>query len=289
MVSMNAESHLVAVHESKRSKIKRVYAAVNEVAAPGDVVFFITQRPVDRSRPALERLARLAHRNLQGFSIHDNSDWHTSMYTHARKERGGSGIRPYVIHSADGDGTEQIFIPPAYFAIKRNDVGEIVSYGRIEILKNPDLTERERETLVAYARDQLGKPHAVLGWKQDLPTYLLGVRARKIDSHTASCHGIVYAAYGKIGIGFPHQLKKAPFFNPARYIGHPVGGSPINNNPERLYLHDHHLYRDCRFHSVLAVTQDASSEEMKLLVFEKPGKYSWDPRLRTIYGIEGNP
>lgn len=262
--------------ESKRSALKRVYEHINDVTAPGDVVFFVSRKP---ENPNLSLLRKL-YRRWQGFADEDRTNWHTTMFTEARKEKRGAQKRPYILHAIQG-GVEEIHIPPSFFTSERTEAGDIAQHGRIEIIQNPDLSPGDREGLLLYAREQLGKPFADLDWRQDILTYAFGLPARPLNPEKASCHGLVFNAYDHIGFSFSHQLKDAPVFNPGRHLGHPLGEDPQRANVKRLYLHDHHLYRDPRFICVLSIFEDPESGEVRTA--ENPGKYSWDQGLQKKY------
>jgi hypothetical protein len=245
---------------SKRKQLQRFYTTINNVARPGDVVFFISERLKAIHSP----LARL-YRKWQGLADHDISTWHTAILVEPKKESKGAQTRPHIIH-ATKKGVEEIHIPPSFFRSIRDDPdGEPLQKGRIEIVQCPDLTARQREKIVRYAHAQLGKPFAELGWRHDILTYALGLPSRRLHPHKVSCHGLAFLAYGKVGFRFPHQLKHAPFFNLARYIGHPLGHPAHEVDLQKLYLRDHHLYRDPRFVNVLRIFEDDETREIALL------------------------
>lgn len=262
--------------ESKRQKLKRVYEQVNDITRPGDVVFFVSERPDDTSFSMLKRI----YRRWQGFADDDNTQWHTTLYTEAKKDKRGSTVRPYILHAIQG-GVEEIHIPPSFFASERSEEGDIQEHGRVEIIQSPDVSPADREQMVRYAREQLGKPFADLDWKNDILTYALGFPAGKIDPAKASCHGLVFDAYEHVGFSFAHHLEHAPWFNIGKHLGHPIGEDPEKANLQRLYLHDHHLYQDPRFICVLSIFEDSESGEIRTA--ENPGKYSWNPSLQKKY------
>lgn len=275
---MGVEERPNAGEQSKRQRLKRIYEAVNDVSEPGDVVFLVSERPEQHSLATLKQL----YRRWQGFADEDNTQWHTAMHSKSEKESRGSTVRPYIIHS-DMDGVEEIYIPPEYFTSERSVEGEVLERGRIEIIKSPEVSPDERKELVAFMRDQLDKPFAGLDWKHDVLTYAFGLPAGKLDPEKASCHGIVFDAYAHIGFTFAHHLEDAPFFNIGRHLGHPLGEDPHKVDLSRLYLRDHHLYRDPRFLCVLSVFEDDGTGEIKIT--EHPGKYSWNPDLQKKYGV----
>ena len=132
--------------------------------------------------------------------------------------------------------------------------------------------ERASASFVKYVQAQLGKPFAELGWRHDFLTYALGLSPRRLAPDRVSCHGLAFCAYKNVGFHFPHQLGNAPFFNLARYTGHPLGHPPNEVDLRRLYLRDHHLYRDPRFESILAISED--DETRQIIALQNPGKYS---------------
>ncbi len=263
---------------SKRAEWRRVYDCFNDIARPGDVVFFISERPKGLSFSGLRRL----YRQWQGFAGDDPSRWHTAMYTESRKESKGSATRPYFIHAVER-GVEEKHIPPSYFTIERSENGEMVQGGRIELIKDPCMTPEQRVEIVDYIRERLDQPFAFLDWKQDILTWAFGLPARKIDPNEASCHGMVFDAYEHVGYCFQNQLDTASWFNIGRHLGHPLGGTREKADLTRLHLHDHHLYRDPRFICALSIYEDQASGEIKVAV--NPGKYSWNPELQERYGL----
>jgi hypothetical protein len=152
----------------------------------------------------------------------------------------------------------------------------------LEVLRYDGLTEHQRDRIVTYCRGQLGKPFAELGWRYDVLTYAFGVPSALQDPEKASCHGLAFQAYEQAGIFFPHQLAGTPIFNLARYLGRPLGHPADRADSRRLYLRDHHLYRDNRFTSVLAAFDDPETGDLQ--VTENPGKYSWSVDLQQAYG-----
>ena len=263
---------------SKRKQLKPIYNKVNEVASPGDVVFFVSDRTKNTSFSILRRI----YRRWQGFADEDNTVWHTSIYTGSKKDSRGSQIRPYIIHAIRG-GVEEIHLPPSYFHSTRMDTGEIVRNGHIEVVQNPDLTPAQRSEIVEFVRNHLGKPFNDLDWRHDILTYALGLPAVQLDPGKVSCHGLAFDAYEKIGFSFSHQLRYAPVFNIGKYLGHPLGDPPRRANLRRLYLHDHHLYRDPRFMCILSIFEDNQDREIRTV--ENPGKYSWNPILQKKYTL----
>lgn len=250
---------------SKREYWKSFYDTINLVAKPGDIVFFISER-IHQSFSPLRRL----YRKWQGLNENDNKIWHTAILVEPKKERKGAQWRPHIIH-AMSRGVEEIFIPPSYFSSVRDDPsGEPIQNGRIEIVQNPGLSGVQRQAIVKYAQAQLGKPFAELGWRYDIWTYAFGVSPRKIDPQKVSCHGLAFSAYKNVGFSFPHQLNHAPFFNLAKYLGHPLGQPPNEVDVTRLYLRDHHLYLDPRLDCMLAIFEDETTRQTRLI--QNPGK-----------------
>ena len=251
---------------SKRELFRTFYDIINQTAKPGDVVFFISETKKKR-HSILSRL----YRRWQGLAENDTTIWHTAILTDPKKEGKGSQWRPHIVH-AIYKGTEEIYIPPSYFTCIREDpAGEAIQKGRIEIVQDHNLTECQRREIVKYARMQLGKPFAYLGWRHDILTYAFGLSPKKMDPRKVSCHGLAFLAYQEVGFSFPHQLKSVPFFNLARYLGYPLGQPRHKVDLRRLYLRDHHLYRDSRFDSVLAVFEDDHTKQIRAV--HKPGKH----------------
>lgn len=252
---------------SKRKLLQRFYTTINNVARPGDVVFFISERQAVSHSP----MTRL-YRRWQGLADNDISMWHTAILVEPKKESRGAHVRPHIIH-ATKKGVEEIHIPPSFFKSIRDDPeGESLQKGRIEIIQCPDLTAPERKEIVRYACSQLGKPFAELGWRHDILTYAFGLPSGRLHPQRVSCHGLAFLAYQVVGFGFPHQLKHAPFFNLSRVLGRPLGHPYHEVNLQRLYLRDHHLYRDPRFKNILRIYEDEETRQITLL--EHPEKQS---------------
>ena len=264
MTSSNEQKSTSAI--SKREQLRIFYSTINQVAKPGDVVFFISEKPY----PVRSKLSRI-YRKWQGLADSDTTVWHTAILVNPKKESRGAQWRPRIVH-ATTKGVEEIHIPPSYFTNVRDDpAGEATQKGCIEIIQSPQITDHQRHEIVRYAKAQLGKSFAEFGWPHDILTYALGLPARKLAPGKVSCHGLAFFAYKNIGFSFPHQLGNAPFFNLAKYIGYPLGHPPHEVDLNRLYLRDHHLYRDPRFESILAISED--EETKQITVTQNPGKH----------------
>lgn len=253
---------------SKRQRRNQVYDLVIRHASPGDVVFFVSNRGGTTAFSPLSRI----YRRWLGFSDSDTSLWHTAIYTGPVKETGSSQLRPHLIHARAG-GVDEVHLRPSLFTSVRSAMGDVVQSSRIEIIHHPNLNPNQRQTIVDYGRSHRGKQFDDLGWRHDLLTYAFGLPSRRQDSQKVPCHGMVYLAYEKAGVTFPHQMANVPIFNLGRYLGHPLGHPPHRADLRRLYLRDHHLYRDRRFECVLAVYDDEATGEP--IVELNPGKYSW--------------
>jgi hypothetical protein len=268
-------------NSSKRKALNSIYDEINRVATPGDIIFFISDSPTDAQYP----LVRRQYRQWQGFDAADLTRWHTSIYVGPIKESRGSQKRPHIVHAVE-NGVEEIHIPPSFFTSVRMDTGEVVRHGRIEVVHHSESTAGNREEVVNYARQQLGKSFDDLNWRYLFWTYFLGLPTRRLDTSKVSCHGLAFNAYEKVGLKFAHQLENVPPFNPAKYLGHPIYGHPPDRvNLNRLYLVDHHLYRDPRFKSVLTIFEDTQTQQIKTA--ENPAKYSWNPHLQKRYNLDG--
>jgi hypothetical protein len=244
---------------SERQIKRTVYAAIADVAMPGDVIFIITVG---------HRFSRFQKIWRSWLGIDQSSKWHTTIYTGMRKERNGSTFRPYIVHSAEQGfrhaGTIEEHITPGYYTSR----GE--PFTVLEILSHRGLDSSGRQKVVAYARSRIGTPHDGRGWQRDFLTYVFGLPA-VADREKVSCHALAYEAYDAAGVGFAHQVGTMPWFNVARWRGRPLGQPPKTVDVNTVYLRDHHLYNDPRFEVVLSV----SRMERELTLLRNPGKYSW--------------
>jgi len=261
---------------SKRGILRMPYEAIMDAATIGDILFFIS----DTGLPPKSLSSRI-YRKWLGFHSRDTSYWHTTIFVGTKKESKGALHRPYIVHSAK-KGTVEEFVPPSYFSNTDNGKNRSKKC-RIEIVHNPDLSMEQRKQIVEYSRSQLGKPFDGDGWSLDFLTYSLGLRSRRRDPERVSCHGLAYLAYGLNGLKFPHQLQGAPNLF-GRFYGHPIGHPKDYVDLAYNYLRDHHLYRDPRFKSILAVIGDGLTIE-NVRTENNPGKYSWDITLQAAYGL----
>lgn len=260
---------------SNRRARGQLYEAISRLAQPGDVLFFITESESPGSAGQISRL----YRRWVGLDDHDSTAWHTALYVGAVKEHGGSQLRSHMIHARTG-GVIDEHIPPSYFSNSLGDRG-VPERTRLEVVTHAGLDPEQRRTILDHCHAQVGKPFDDRGWRQDLWTYAFGLRGAPRDPAGVSCHGLIYDAYDRAGVHFPHQLRSAPAFNVARFIGHPLRHPRDHVDLRYPYLRDHHLHRDDRFACALAIHQDHVSHEM--VVTEHPGKYAWDPDLRATY------
>jgi hypothetical protein len=257
---------------SKRTIRGDIYAQIIEAAAPGDLVFFISEKPVQSlSWPTW------TYRRWLGFSPEDRTQWHTAIYVGAKRENKSRWYRPHIVHAASS-GVIEGHIPATFFTSTRQDDGALVQRARIEVLSNQDLSSAMRAQIVEHCRSRIGMPFSDMGWRNDLVTYLLGLPAPRRTMTSVSCQALAYDAYGSVGLTFPHQLHSAPALLARRNKcpwGHPADHVDLS----RLYLRDHHLYRDQRFDSVLAVFEDETSGPQ---VVWRPGKYSWRRQVLVL-------
>jgi hypothetical protein len=259
---------------SNRQRKGDLYAAVVEAALPGDVVFFITE---PESSKAFSLFSRVYRRWL-GFAPEDATLWHTAIFTGAVKERRSRWVRPHIVH-ARTRGVVEEHLHTTFFTTPPVAPGCLARTPRTEFLRFPGLSDAQRAEIVRYCRAQLGKPFDDLGWRHDLPTYAFGLPSRRNDPSKVSCHGLAFDAYAYVGFTFPHDVTSVPWFNLARYLGHPLGHPRDRVNLHRLYLRDHHLYRDDRFECVLSISADPATGRLK--VDACPGKYAWSPDCRV--------
>ena len=256
---------------------KAVYEQINEDFCPGDVVFMVSSDSPEKKFPKLRKIRR----RLIGMSDNDKTDWHTTMSLGKEKSTKGATIHPMIIHAAY-EGVEKTNIRPSYFSSVFGDRSQL-SKAFMEIIRFPDLSEKQKQEMTEYSLSKLGQPFQGLGWKHDFLPYAFGIRAPKIKPDHASCHGLVYSAFDTAGIKFPHQLQNTLFFNLGRMLGHVIGEPKESVDVSRLYLHDHNLYQDSRFETVLSIHEDSASQNITI---QREGpKYSWDAQLQKDYKI----
>jgi hypothetical protein len=203
------------------------------------------------------------------------------VYVGPKKESKGAKFRPQIVH-AHSKGTEESRVPPEFFKSKEL-IGETVQNCRLEIIHNHDLSFTDRVKMLEYARSQVGKGFDGDGWKNDAITYGLGIRSKAKNPELVSCHGLAFETYSLVGFEFPHQLQTAPALL-ARIFGYPLGHPVDHVDLKYNYLRDHHLYKDSRFTSVLAVIGDGTSLD-SVRTELNPGKYSWNPAHQAAYGL----
>lgn len=264
------------VPHSKSSIRRAIYEAIAGVARPSDVCFFITEDPDHYRR--LSRWQRM-YRRWMGFARGDPSIWHLGILSKFEKKPRSSQVRPYFIHSVEERGVTEQHISPEYFTsadVTRDDACRTV----MEILRYEGMTDEQSDRLLDFCRRQIGKrfPRSVRG---ESLTYILGMPNILNSPDEFSCHSLVYAAFAHIGVEFPHHLEAAPFFNIAKYLGHPLKHERGKVNPRFPYLRDHCLYKDPRFKSLISLTWDRCTDE--ILIRENPEKFSWNPSLAAAY------
>lgn len=262
---------------SQRQKLRIPYEAIIETASPGDILFFIS----DTGKLKNKSWLRTEYRKWLGFSPLDTSEWHTTVYVGPKKESKGGGFRPYFVHSVP-KGTFETYVPPEYFMNTPKNGG--CQHNRLEIIHCSSIENGDREKIVEYCRQQLGKPFDDdERWYRNLITLLLGIKSIPKDPEKVSCHGLAFDAYGLVGMKFPHQLENAPNLF-GRMIGHPLGHPPEYVDLRSNYLRDHALYRDHRFRCTIGVSQVGCEIEFK----RNLAKYSWNPALQKVYDLPGD-
>jgi hypothetical protein len=266
---------------SKRAQVRELFDAINQVALPGDLVFQIKEYHA----PAPLRLrAKKVLRRCLGYDYLDNTIWHTSVYSDARKESAGATVRPCIWHTGRTHVKED-HIPPAYFMNEPQEHGYAGSTSRVEIGRLEGITDEQQCKIMQYCRSMIGKPFGEDGLTYTFWTYMLGLPALFSTNRKISCQAYVYFAYAYAGIDFPHHLEYAPIFNLAKKRGYPLGHPSDKVNLRFPYLEDHHLYRDDRVTILLAAYQDKVGQA---LVSEPyPEKYSWNPKLKQVYKAQG--
>jgi hypothetical protein len=264
---------------SKSSIRHTIYDAVGEIARLGDVCFFITEDPEFYRK--ISRYERI-YRKWMGFAKGDISIWHLGILSKFEKKPKSSQVRPYIIHSTEEEGVFEQHIFPEYFTSQ--NIGGGSAFGRtiMEIVRYDSLTVEQNEQLVDFCRQQIGKPFPKSLRGESL-TYILGLPNLFEPPEQYSCHTLVYAAFDRVGVNFPHHLEASPFFNVGKYLGRPLWHKREKVNIKYPYLRDHHLYKDPRFKSIMTLTYDQCSEE--IFIQRYPQKFSWNPRLAEIYHV----
>lgn len=261
---------------SNRQRLKIPYEAIMETATPGDILFFIS----DSGRLKNTSWINREYRKWLGFSPLDTSEWHTTVYVGPKKESKGAGFRPYIVHAVP-KGTFETYVPPEYFANTQHE--GVIRCGRTEIIRCSSIENNDRERIVKFCRQQLGKPFDDdERWYRNIVTLVLGIRSLPRDPAKVSCHGLAFDAYALIGMSFPHQLNNAPNLM-GKIIGHPVGHPPKNVDLSSNYLRDHFLYRDNRFSNIIALFC-AKQVDGEVVIERNPTKYSWNRALQLAYG-----
>jgi hypothetical protein len=259
------------VPHSKSSVRRAIYEAIAGVARPSDVCFFITEDPDHYRR--LSRWQRM-YRRWMGFARGDPSIWHLGILSKFEKKPRSSQVRPYFIHSVEERGVTEQHISPEYFTsadVTRDDACRTV----MEILRYEGMTDGQSDRLLDFCRRQIGKrfPRSVRG---ESLTYILGMPNILNSPDEFSCHSLVYAAFDHIGVGFPHHLEAAPFFNIANTWGTP-SSTAREDNPT---FYGTMPLQDPRFKSLINPTWDRSP---MILIRGNPEKFSWNPDLAAAY------
>jgi hypothetical protein len=265
---------------SRRSHNRVIFSRIVEVAEPGDVIFLISDYA--QIMPQGMKLRRLYQRYM-GMAPNDLTKWHIALYVGPRKERNSGTVRPVILHAVHA-GVKEDYIMPSFFTNRMSQARGLEEISRIEVARFRGLTDEQRATIVRYCYDRVGMPFGEGGFKYTFWTYLLGLPAFAMTGKRIDCQTLVYRAYAEAGIDFPHHLEWAPFLNLGRLLGHPLGHPRDRVNLRYAYLEDYHFYRDPRVSPVLAISQDANTFEVS--VEENPGKYSWNPVLRTVYACD---
>jgi hypothetical protein len=150
----------------------------------------------------------------------------------------------------------------------------------MDVLRYEGLNDGQVSRLLEFCRQQIGKPFPKSIRGESL-TYIFGLPNVMFRPDRFACHSLIFAAFSHIGIDFPHHLEAAPFFNIARYLGHPLGHNGGKVNPRYTYLRDHHLYEDSRFRSILSLTWEQSTDE--IVISNSSAKFSWNRHLANTY------
>lgn len=263
---------------SSRQKLEKPYQAIMDTAKPGDIIFFISRT----IPPPTYSYLTMLNRRWTGFDPQDLTNWHTAIYKGPEKENKGARFRPSMIHSTPVSGVKKNIIPPEYIKDTKEKVG--IQLNRLEIVQNQEINEKNRQEIIEFCQQQIGKSFDLSQrWYRTMITFFLGVRFLTSNNpEKATCHGLVYDAYGLVGIGFSHALNKAPNIL-GRILGHPLGHPRDHVDLRYNYLRDYDLYRDPRFMDVLAIEGAPEIKDVKIMF--QPEKYAWDIALQIAYGF----
>ena len=255
---------------------KKIYGEILSIAQPGDICFFITE-DIDlyNQKSNYEKLTR----RWMGLDKNDISIWHMGILSKFKKNPRNAQIRPYFIHSTKENGVSEQHISPGYFSSKNISDKAHLSRTIMEIVRYKDFYPGDRQKLVNYCQNQIGKPFPKSN-RSDHLTYLLGWPKIFSDHDSFSCNSLVISAFQCIGVRFGDRLESAPFFNLSRYTGHPLFSTP-GSEYYGSYLRDHHLYQDPRMEPILTITYDQSEND--IILSRNPAKYSWNPKLQQSY------
>ncbi len=255
---------------------KKIYDEIYSIAQPGDICFFITE-DIDlyKQRSAYEKL----YRKWMGIDKNDISIWHMGILSKFKKNPRNAQMRPYFIHSTKEKGVFEQHISPGYFSSKNITDKAHLCQTIMEVYRYKNICTEDRQTLIDFCENQIGKPFPK-STRTDSLTYLLGWSNIFPDYNSFSCNSLIITAFQQIGVEFADRLESAPFFNLAKYIGHPL----FNNHPSgrfSSYLRDHHIYQDPRMIPILSITYEQC--ENNIIFTRNPQKYSWNPELQDIY------
>jgi hypothetical protein len=111
------------------------------------------------------------------------------------------------------------------------------------------------------------------GMKGSMLTYIFGIPNIFIDQNKILCQGLVTDAYFSAGIKFDHPKNRLHLLNFTKWLGHPLGHRPNEQNPRFNYIKPHDIYADSRFIPIISIyQQDVNGSHIAIT---DPNKYSW--------------
>jgi hypothetical protein len=271
---------------SNEKIIDDIYSKINEVALPGDLLFYISQYQYDLCyndkdsktwMTIIKPMLKPWCKRWLGVDAHDYDAWHVGIIYMMKKRKKHSRINPWIIHSTSEKGVHISQLSPKNFTIDESFVSR-----RIELLSYEQINEAQRKKIIDFSYSRIGSEFDKCKRRLTLLPYICGLPNLYYNQSQFSCQQLVIASYAAAGIYFTHPFTSFPIFNIGRYLGHPLGHSKDSVNPRYPYLMDHHIYRDPRFIVKAVIYQEPETGKIRL-ERENLQKYSWSETLKEKY------